>query len=57
LFGEAVSYTLNQWEILGNFLEIAGATPDNNAVLCSGYYNPQDSGKSPRRYDDSQLAA
>ncbi|MCK5734910.1 MAG: IS66 family transposase, partial [Spirochaetaceae bacterium] len=32
LFGEAVSYTLNQWNILENFLDIAEATPDNNAV-------------------------
>lgn len=30
--GEAISYTLNQWDPLVNYLKVADATPDNNPV-------------------------
>ena len=46
LLGKAVVYALNQWEKLERYLEQAFLTPDTNLVLCSGYHNPQDSGKS-----------
>jgi transposase len=32
LLGEAVSYTLSQWAVLVNYLNVAEATPDNNPV-------------------------
>ncbi len=32
LFGEAVSYTLNRWDVLRNYLDLVEATPDNNPV-------------------------
>jgi transposase len=54
LLGKAVQYALRQWEKLLKFLDSAYLTPDTNLVLtpdtnlvlCSGYHNPQDSGKS-----------
>lgn len=32
LLGQAVSYTLGQWDILENYLKVVEATPDNNPV-------------------------
>jgi transposase len=32
LLGQAVSYTLGQWNILENYLKVVEATPDNNPV-------------------------
>ena len=46
LLGTAVTYTLTEWPALARYLDRAEISPDNNAVLCSGYCNPQDSGKS-----------
>ena len=46
LLGKAVNYALNQWDKLERYTDLASMTPDTNLVLCSGYHNPQDSGKS-----------
>jgi hypothetical protein len=43
--GKAISYTLGQWEKLIRYVLHADLTPDNNAALCSGIRNPQDSSK------------
>ena len=46
LLGKAVNYALKEWEKLLKYLDSPYLTPDTNLVLCSGYYNPQDSDKS-----------
>ncbi len=44
--GAAITYMLKHWPELTLFLKVPGAPLDNNLCICSGFYNPQDSGKS-----------
>ena len=46
--GEAIKYALGQYERAIRYVDHPLLTPDNNAVLCSGIRNPQDSSKSSR---------
>ena len=42
LAGKAISYTLNEYVRLVRYLKYDYISPDNNATLFSGIYNPQD---------------
>ena len=57
LLGKAVNYTLKEWEKLVKYLDSPYLTPDTNRVLCSGYHNPQDSGKYYRERANQGIAA
>ena len=46
--GQAISYALGQFRRAVRYVDHWLLTPDNNAVLCSGIRNPQDSSKSSR---------
>jgi len=46
LLGKAVKYALVEWHKLLKYLDSPYLTPDTNRVLCSGYHNLQDSGRS-----------
>ena len=57
LMGRAVGYALSQWKKLDKYLERTFMSPDTNLVLCSGYHNPQDSGKSFGKHTNQAFAA
>ena len=46
LLGKAFKYAVGQWDRLVGYTENGILRIDNNVPLCSGYHNPQDSGKS-----------
>ena len=54
---QASAYILNHWTALTRFVEDGRVSLDNNHVLCSGFRNPQDPGRSSERRANQPIAA
>jgi hypothetical protein len=57
VLGKTLMYALDNWELLVRYIDDPVPTPSNNAVLCLGFYYPQDPGKHEKKCTKERFAA